>query len=146
VLNRIRERDLDAQLFSVLNAHFQRGTEGQLDSSFITLTATNEAAYQKNRACLARINTKAYTYSAAITGLFDPSIYPTEAVLELKRGTQVMLLKNDPEKRWVNGTLGQIRALSEKKISAPCSCTPPHEHPPPLSPEPSVSLAPDRAV
>ena len=117
VLNRIRERDLDAHLFSVLNARVQRGTEGQLDSSFITLTATNEAAYQKNRSCLARINTKAYTYSAAITGLFDPSIYPTEAVLELKRGAQVMLLKNDPEKRWVNGTLGQIRALSEKKIS-----------------------------
>jgi ATP-dependent exoDNAse (exonuclease V) alpha subunit len=81
------------------------------------LTSTNEAAYQKNRACLARLNTKTYTYSAAITGLFDPSIYPTEAVLELKRGAQVMLLKNDPEKRWVNGTLGQICDLSEKKIN-----------------------------
>ena len=117
VLNRIRERDLDAQLFSVLNARVQRSSDGQLDTSFITLTATNEAAYQKNRSCLARINSKAYTYRAAVTGLFDPSIYPTEAVLELKRGAQVMLLKNDPEKRWVNGTLGQIRSLNDKKVS-----------------------------
>jgi ATP-dependent DNA helicase PIF1 len=117
VLNRIRERDLDAQLFSVLNAHIQRGNDGQLDTSFITLTATNEAAYQKNRSCLAHLNSKAFTYRAVVTGLFDPSIYPTEAMLELKRGAQVMLLKNDSEKRWVNGTLGQIRFLNDKKVS-----------------------------
>ena len=117
VLNKIRTRDLDAQLFSTLNAHVQHGTENQIDSSFITLASTNEAAYQKNRACLARLTSKTFTYSASVTGLFDPSIYPTEAILELKRGAQVMLLKNDPEKRWVNGTLGQISTLNEKKIS-----------------------------
>ena len=37
--------------------------------------------------------------------------------MELKHGAQVMLLKNDPEKRWVNGTLGRVRALNEKKVS-----------------------------
>src|SRR4030095_12600651 len=52
ILNKIRENEFDAQLFSVLNARVQRGGEEQLDLSFITLTATNEAAYQKNRACL----------------------------------------------------------------------------------------------
>ena len=117
ILNKIRENEFDAQLFSVLNARVRRGSEEQVDSSFITLTATNEAAYQKNRACLARINAKPYTYTASVTGHFEPTTYPTEVILELKRGAQVMLLKNDSEKRWVNGTLGRVLALDEKKVS-----------------------------
>jgi ATP-dependent exoDNAse (exonuclease V) alpha subunit len=28
-----------------------------------------------------------------------------------------MLIRNDPEKRWVNGTLGRVSALSEKQVS-----------------------------
>lgn len=117
ILNRIREHDLDAALFSLLNTRVQHPGNSLLDSSFITLTATNEAAYRKNRSMLEQINAKAYVYPAVVTGLFDPSIYPTESLLELKPGAQVMLLKNDPEKRWVNGTLGRVRALTEKKVS-----------------------------
>jgi hypothetical protein len=117
ILNKIREHDLDAALFSLLNTRVQRVDNSLADSSFISLTATNEAAYRKNRSMLERINAKAYIYPATVTGLFDPSIYPTESLLELKRGAQVMLLKNDPEKRWVNGTLGRIGVLSEKKVS-----------------------------
>jgi ATP-dependent DNA helicase PIF1 len=117
ILNKIREHDLDATLFSLLNARVERPGNPLADSSFINLTATNEAAYRKNRSMLEQINAKAHVYPAAVTGLFDPSIYPTESLLELKRGAQVMLLKNDPEKRWVNGTLGRIQTLTEKKVS-----------------------------
>jgi ATP-dependent exoDNAse (exonuclease V) alpha subunit len=117
VLNKIRERDLDANLFALLNARVRRLDDGRQDSSFITLTTTNEAALRKNQAYLERINAKLYTYPAAVTGLFEPATFPTEAELELKRGAQVMLIRNDPEKRWVNGTLGRVSALSEKKVS-----------------------------
>ncbi|MBM4256533.1 MAG: AAA family ATPase [Deltaproteobacteria bacterium] len=116
VLNRIREHQLDAALFSLLNARIQRPGQLSADASFITLTSTNEAAYRKNRSMLDQINAKAYVYQANVTGLFEPSIYPTESLLELKRGARVMLLKNDPEKRWVNGTLARVFALDEKKV------------------------------
>jgi hypothetical protein len=116
VLNKIRERDLDAELFALLNARVRRLDDGRQDSSFITLTTTNEAALRTNQARLERINAKLYTYPAAVTGLFEPATFPTEAELELKRGAQVMLIKNDPEKRWVNGTLGRISVLNEKKV------------------------------
>ena len=117
VLNKIREHDLDAELFALLNARVQRTGTGLQESSFITLTTTNEAALRKNQACLDQINTKLYSYPASVTGLFDPAAFPTEAVLELKRGAQVMMMKNDPEKRWVNGSLGRVSALTEKKVS-----------------------------
>lgn len=117
VLNKIRERDLDARLFTLLNARVRRVNEERQDSSFITLTTTNEAALRKNQACLERINARLYTYPATVTGLFEPATFPTEAELELKRGAQVMLIRNDPEKRWVNGTLGKVSGLSDKKVS-----------------------------
>lgn len=117
VLNKIRERNLDADLFALLNARVRRLDDGQRDSSFITLTTTNEAALRKNQVCLEQINAKLYTYPAAVAGLFEPATFPTEAELELKRGAQVMLIRNDPEKRWVNGTLGRVSSLSEKKVS-----------------------------
>ena len=116
VLNKIRERNLDAELFSLLNQRVIRSNVVPHGGSFITLTTTNEAALRTNQARLAQIRAPLHTYLASVTGIFDPSSYPTEQVLELKRGAQVMLIKNDAEKRWVNGTLGTISVLTEQKI------------------------------
>jgi len=35
--------------------------------------------------------------------------------LRLKQGAQVLMIKNDPEKRWVNGSIGKIHSIAEKK-------------------------------
>src|SRR5262249_31694790 len=94
----------------------QRGGKGPPPAAFITLTTTNEAAFRRNHACLDQISAKLYRYPAAVTGLLEPAAFPTEAILELKRGAQVMMMKNDPEKRWVNGSLGRVSALHEKKV------------------------------
>ena len=32
------------------------------------------------------------------------------------QGAQVLMIKNDPEKRWVNGSIGKIHSIAEKKI------------------------------
>src|SRR5262245_13731662 len=116
VLNKIREHELDAELFTLLNARVQRRGQGPPGAAFITLTTTNEAAFRRNRACLDQLNTKLYRYPAEVTGLFEPATFPTDAVLELNRGAQVMLMRNDPDKRWVNGSLGTVSALHEKKV------------------------------
>ena len=116
VLNKIRERDLDAELFSLLNRRVIRTHTMLRRDGFITLTTTNEAALRTNKACLEQISAELCAYPASVTGVFDPAIFPTEQVLELKRGAQVMMMKNDAEKRWVNGTVGTISALSEQKV------------------------------
>ncbi len=117
VLNKIRENDVDAELLALLNARVQRGNEKRDDSSFITLTATNQAAFRKNQACLERIQTRSSTYPASVSGVFDEALFPTEDLLELKRGAQVMLIRNDPHKRWVNGSIGRVSTLTDKKVS-----------------------------
>ena len=48
------------------------------------------------------------SFLASITGSFNPKLFPTEAALKLKKGAQVMFVKNDPRRRFVNGTIGKI--------------------------------------
>ena len=47
-------------------------------------------------------------YQGVVHGEFERKSLPTPEILELKSGAQVMMLNNDPEKRWVNGSLGKI--------------------------------------
>ena len=117
VLNKIREHDLDAELFSLLNRRVARTHTPPGRDGFITLTTTNDAALRTNTARLAQINAPLYGYAASVTGIFDPAAFPTEQVLQLKCGAQVMMVKNDAEKRWVNGTLGTVTRLSGQKIA-----------------------------
>ena len=116
VLNKIRENDVDAELLALLNARVRRGGEPPQDSSFITLTATNQAALRKNQACLERLAEPCHTYPAEVSGQFEASIFPTEELLELKPGAQVMLIRNDPYKRWVNGSIGRISSLTDTQV------------------------------
>jgi len=58
-----------------------------------------------NETKLNLLKDKAYEYIAEITGTLEKSAFPTDEILTFKKGSQVMLLKNDKEKRWVNGTL-----------------------------------------
>jgi ATP-dependent exoDNAse (exonuclease V) alpha subunit len=57
-------------------------------------------------------------YEAQITGDIKESAFPTEKLLRLKVGAQIMMLKNDTEKprRWVNGTLGVVAKLGDNSI------------------------------
>ena len=41
---------------------------------------------------------------------------PTPLELELKKGAQVIFIKNDTERRWVNGTVGLISDIADERI------------------------------
>src|SRR5690606_17782277 len=45
-------------------------------------------------------------------GEFRENTYPADEVLQLKPGAQVMFLRNDPDGRWVNGTIGTVSRIS----------------------------------
>jgi ATP-dependent exoDNAse (exonuclease V) alpha subunit len=57
---------------------------------------------------------KAKVYSAEVSGKFEAAAFPTEPVLTLKVGAKVMFLKNDAEKRWINGSWGVVTALGDE--------------------------------
>lgn len=77
----------------------------------IVLTPNNANANKINIARLNELTTDERTFEADIQGQFEEKTYPTEAELELKIGARVMMLRNDPEGRWVNGTIGTVEGF-----------------------------------
>ena len=116
VLNRIRDGDVTEEDLEVLNdrVHAIR-TLGEGDA-YVILTPTNAAAQRINAAYLDALPGGLRTYEAGITGEFGQSAQPTDATLLLKAGAKVILLRNDPDKRWVNGSIARVSRLEEKRV------------------------------
>ena len=86
-------------------------------SVYVTLTTTNDMARQINDRELASLRGRSRIYRSEVSGHFDRSSFPTDETLELKTGAQVMLLNNDSEGRWINGTMGKVTALERDFVS-----------------------------
>jgi ATP-dependent exoDNAse (exonuclease V) alpha subunit len=116
VLNQIRDGEATEEDLQILNerTHPIR-TLGEGDS-FVILTPTNAAAQRINMAYLEALPSEERTYEAGITGEFGESAHPTDATLLLKPGAKVIMLRNDPDRRWVNGTIARIAKLEAKRI------------------------------
>ncbi|MGD8778133.1 MAG: DEAD/DEAH box helicase [Ignavibacteria bacterium] len=114
-LNRVREKKINGDLLSKFNKRVVFNNTNNRDS-FVTLTPTNAIANNINQEYLGKINSHEYVYCAYKEGKFDVGSYPAEEKLKLKVDAQVILVKNDTDKRWVNGTICKISRLSPSQI------------------------------
>ena len=122
ILNHIRDnRATDADLAS-LNARCQPTFRPSTNDDYIRLTTHNRFADQHNERELERIERPLYTYHAEIEGTFPEYAYPTGETLQLKVGTQVMFVKNDPsgEHLYYNGRIGKVVYLDRSTIKVHC--------------------------
>jgi len=117
LLNSIRENQVTDEQLALLNTRYNPGYTPPPDDLRLTLTTTNKVAETINSERMAALPGKPHQYLATTDGKGDPNTYPADAALTLKKGAQVMLLKNDPEKRWVNGSLGRVVRLGRDKIT-----------------------------
>lgn len=113
ILNAVRNGTVGEQHLSTLNMRAQVPIP---EEGVLTLATTNQAVNEINDYHLGKIQDKIYSYRATITGDLEQSYFPTEEILRLKKGAQVMLIKNDKDKRWVNGIIGFIDSLTETEI------------------------------
>ncbi len=116
VLNKIREGTLTRDDLTSLNnrvSPIRTLAEGE---PFVILTPTNAAAKRINSAYLDALPGDATRFAAAISGDFNENVQPADAALDLKVGAKVMMLRNDSEKRWVNGSIGRITRLTDKRV------------------------------
>src|SRR3989338_7503862 len=115
LLNKLRNRALTPSDMKFLNSRVDpQRCEAWQDC--ITLTPTNAAANAINEVRLAKLKSKGFVYRATINREFDESSYPTETELRLRVGAQVLMIKNDRDKRWVNGSIGEVVDLAEDSI------------------------------
>ncbi len=114
LLDNIRLNQMDYDDFLYLNERHQPIPEDR--SYFITLSARNDIANKINDNELNAITEPAVHFNATISGEFNPQLYPTNLNLILKKGAQVMFVKNDLQKQYVNGKIGIIEDVSEDRI------------------------------
>ena len=116
VLNRVREGDADEDDLELLNGRVHPvRTLGEGDP-YVILTPTNAAALRINLAYLDALSGTARTYEAGISGDYSAGAQPTDVNLMLKPAAKVILLRNDADRRWVNGTIARISRLEEKRV------------------------------
>ena len=117
ILNHARNCTLTSQDISDLNARYIPGFSPKPEDGYIRLMTHNRQVDNVNETELEKLDSKPYTFVAAVTGTFPEESYPTADSLTLKKGTQVMFIKNDPERRFINGTLGEVKSIDKNSIA-----------------------------
>lgn len=114
ILNRARDGKVTREDLNELNSRFtpeSRATKGD-----IHLMTHNRMADEINQREMDAIPEEASRYEATVTGTFHDDEHPTNKILDLKKGAQVMFVKNDPDGHYVNGTIGEIESQEEDTI------------------------------
>lgn len=118
LLNRIRENHCDPSVLEALNRRYLPGFEPQKEEGYIRLVTHNYQAQLVNDLEMKLLPGRSYAFRATIDGKFPEYSYPTEEVLELKRGAQIMFVKNDTsgEHRYFNGMIGEVTNVTPISI------------------------------
>ncbi len=116
LLDAIRTMQFDYDDLEIINERYL--PDALIEEPFLTLCSINATANQINASRLASIDEPSFFFLADVKGDFNEKLYPTDYRLELKKHSQVILLRNDPEKRFVNGTLAIITEINEERILA----------------------------
>ncbi len=117
ILNHARDCTLTSQDISDLNARYIPGFSPKPEDGYIRLMTHNRQVDYVNETELEKLDSKPYTFEAAVTGTFPEESYPTADSLTLKKGAQVMFIKNDSERRFINGTLGEVKSIDKNSIA-----------------------------
>lgn len=82
----------------------------------MTLATRRDIVDSINDSHLSQLKSKSIIYVGEITDDFPESALPSPKELELKVGAQVVFIKNDRDKRWVNGTIGKVYCATAGKL------------------------------
>jgi ATP-dependent exoDNAse (exonuclease V) alpha subunit len=107
-LNAIRKDSAESEHFSFLKTLVNPDFQPDIGDFYITLATTNRKADEINENRLQGLEGKQYSWSAKIHGTISNSEKPSADILYFKKNSQIMLINNDAEQRWANGTMATI--------------------------------------
>jgi ATP-dependent DNA helicase PIF1 len=115
LLDNIRQNEMDEDDMLSLNERFLPIPEDK--KFFVYLCARNATADTINKTELDLLTSPKHVFNAKKDGEFPPNLFPNDEILVLKEGAQVMFIKNDPQKQFVNGTIGTIKSIFDDEIT-----------------------------
>lgn len=115
ILNRIRNNEATSQDLDTLNA--RREAKPREDSNYVTLTTHNYKADRINADELRKLPGKTFEFTGVVEGDFPERNLPTDPLLQLKEGAQVMFIRNDKseERRYYNGKIATVKKIDREK-------------------------------
>ena len=113
ILDHIRTSQVASADLDKLNQRVGTALEKEDSQLAITLSTRKDTVDYINEKRLEELPGSPTLFRGAIEGDFPESSLPTPQELILKAGAQILFIRNDKEKRWVNGTLGTIIGFSD---------------------------------
>ena len=114
ILDRIRQNSATATDLQQLNSRVDKERDDD-NGLQIILAARRDIVDYTNEQRLNELEGTPTIFHGIINGDFPESSLPTPMELQIKLGAQVIFIKNDKEKRWVNGTLGIVTEIDEEE-------------------------------
>lgn len=115
LLDHIRTSHVSDSDLRLLNAQVNAEIGAEAGRLSITLSGRRDTVDYINEKQLNTLPDQPTIFYGHIEGEFPESSLPTPMELELKTGAQVLFIKNDKERRWVNGTLGTIIGFGDEE-------------------------------
>jgi len=115
LLDHIRTSQVAAADINMLNRRVGAKLANDDSQLAITLSTRRDTVDFINEQQLRQLPGDPTIFNGIIRGEFPESSLPTPIELEMKVGAQVLFIKNDKEKRWVNGTLGTIIGFGDEE-------------------------------
>jgi ATP-dependent DNA helicase PIF1 len=117
LLDNLRTDRVRPQDIQTWNTRHEPYFDPQDDPGYIHLTTTNKMAKARNDFELTQLPGKLWKLKAHTIGELPDRRMPSEELLTVKEGARIMFTTNDPDRRWVNGTLGTISRIHKKPLS-----------------------------
>lgn len=115
LLDHIRTSNVSDSDLRLLNAQVNAEIGAEAGRLSITLSGRRDTVDYINEKQLNTLPDQPTIFYGHIEGEFPESSLPTPMELEVKTGAQVLFIKNDKERRWVNGTLGTIIGFGDEE-------------------------------
>ncbi|MFA6400663.1 MAG: helix-turn-helix domain-containing protein [Salinivirgaceae bacterium] len=118
LLNHFRINEVTPADVELLNQQYRPNFNPIDNPGYIYLTTHNYKADSINKQALEKLPGKSFAFKAKVEGDFSEYSYPVEYTLELKKGAQVMFIKNDysGNSAYFNGKIGIVEEISNENI------------------------------
>lgn len=114
LLDRIRNNSLENTDLHLLNERYEPTPQSASKDMSITLASRRDTVDSINEKELQELEGDLMTFTGEISGDFPETSLPTPQELSLKVGAQIIFIKNDMDRQWVNGTIGVIEGYDEE--------------------------------
>lgn len=111
LLDSVRSGRVSQQQLDQLNSRAGTTLSNHSSQLSITLSTRRDTVDYINDRQLKQLPGHPATFMGTIHGEFPVNSLPTPQQLDIKDGAQVIFIKNDPDHRWVNGTLGIVESI-----------------------------------